>query len=128
MRPGPRFPHDHARRFGRVPPSQIESCIQKVLAAWAQFLDSPASLYVLNETPAGWLCPAALEVIHLDEYVHGPKAPFYGFQSWNDFFIRRFKPGARPVAEPHNPKAIVNACESAPFTSPATCRHKALSG
>ena len=95
---------------------KLNRVLKKVLAAWAQFLGSPASLYVLNETPAGWLCPAALETIHMDEYIHDPKAPFYGFQSWNDFFIRRFKPGARPVAEPHNPKAIVNACESAPFT------------
>jgi phosphatidylserine decarboxylase len=95
---------------------KLNRVFKKVLAAWAQFLDSPASLYVLNETPTGWFCPAALEAIHMDEYVHDRKASFYGFQSWNDFFIRRFKPGARPVTEPHNPKAIVNACESAPFT------------
>jgi phosphatidylserine decarboxylase len=95
--------------------AKLNRALKKVLTAWAQFLDSPASLYVLNETPAGWLCPAAFEAIHMDEYVHDPKAPFYGFQSWNDFFIRRFKPGTRPIAEPHNPKAIVSACESAPF-------------
>lgn len=94
---------------------KLNRALSKVLAAWAQFLDSPASLYVLNATPTGWLCPAALKAINVDEYVHDPKAPFYGFKSWNDFFIRRFKPGARPVAELHNPKAIVNACESAPF-------------
>ena len=40
---------------------------------------------------------------------------FYGFKSWNDFFIRQFKPGMRPIAEPANRKAIVNACEFAPF-------------
>jgi len=95
---------------------KLNRALKKVLAAWARFLDSPASLYVLNETPTGWLCPAALEAIHMDEYVHDPKAALFGFRSWNDFFIRRFKPGARPVAEPHNPKAIVSACESAPFS------------
>ncbi|HEY6345109.1 MAG TPA: phosphatidylserine decarboxylase family protein [Bryobacteraceae bacterium] len=95
--------------------AKLNRALKKVLTVWAQFLDSPASLYVLNETPAGWLCPAALQAIHMDEYVHDPKAPFYGFRSWNDFFIRRFKPGTRPIAEPHNPKAIVSACESAPF-------------
>ena len=94
---------------------KLNRVLKKVLATWAQFLDSPASLYVLNETPTGLLCPAALQTINMDEYVHDPKAPFYGFKSWNDFFIRRFKPGARPIAEPHNPKTIVNACESAPF-------------
>jgi phosphatidylserine decarboxylase len=94
---------------------KLNHVLKKVLAAWAQFLDSPASLYVLNETPTGWLSPAALKAISIEEYVHDPKAPFYGFKSWNDFFIRRFKPGARPVAEPHNQRVIVNACESAPF-------------
>jgi phosphatidylserine decarboxylase len=94
---------------------KLNRVLKKVLGAWAQFLNSPASLYVLNETPTGWLCPAALKAINMEEYLHDPRAPFYGFQSWNDFFIRRFKPGARPVAEPHNPKVVVNACESAPF-------------
>ena len=89
--------------------------LKKVLAAWAQFLDSPASLYVLNETPTSWLCPPALNAINLDEYVHDAQAPFFGFKSWNDFVIRRFKPGARPVADSQNPKVIVAACESAPF-------------
>jgi phosphatidylserine decarboxylase len=94
---------------------KLNRVLKKVLAAWAQFLDSPASLYVLNETPTGWLSPAALKEIDMEDYVHDPKAPFYGFKSWNDFFIRRFKPGARPVAEPHNHRVIINACESAPF-------------
>ena len=94
---------------------KLNRVLKKVLAAWAQFLDSPASLYVLNETPSGWLSPAALKAINLEDYVHDPKTPFYGFKSWNDFFIRRFKPGARPVAEPHNHRVIINACESAPF-------------
>jgi len=94
---------------------KLNRMLKKVLTAWAHFLDSPASLYVLNETPKGWLSPAALKAIHMEEYIHDPKAPFYGFRSWNDFFIRRFRPGARPVAEPDNPKAIVNACESGPF-------------
>jgi phosphatidylserine decarboxylase len=94
---------------------KLNHVLKKVLAAWALFPDSPASLYVLNETPTGWLCPDALKAIHMDEYVHDAQAPFYGFKSWNDFFIRRFKPGARPVADPHSPKVIVAACESAPF-------------
>jgi phosphatidylserine decarboxylase len=94
---------------------KLNRVLKKVLAAWAAFLDSPASLYVLNETPTGWLSPAALRVINMQEYVHDAQAAFYGFKSWNDFFIRRFKPGARPVADPHNPKVIVTACESAPF-------------
>ncbi len=94
---------------------KVNQMFKKVLAVWTQFLDSAASLYVLNETPTGWLCPAALKAIHMNEYVHDPQAPFFGFKSWNDFFIRRFKPGVRPIAGPDDQKVIISACESAPF-------------
>ena len=56
--------------------------------------------------------PAAREALHLDEFETDPTAPYLGFKSWNDFFIRKFKPGQRPVAEPDNDRAIVSACES----------------
>ncbi len=94
---------------------KVNLMLKKVLAAWTEFLSSAASLYVLNETPTGWLCPAALKAIHMDEFIHDSKAPFLGFKSWNDFFIRQFKPGARPIADPDDQKVIVSACESAPF-------------
>lgn len=44
-----------------------------------------------------------------------PSEPFWGFPSWNGVFTRQFKPGARPVAEPGNPKIIVSACEASPY-------------
>jgi phosphatidylserine decarboxylase len=94
---------------------KVNQMLKKVLTAWARFLDSPASRYVLNRTPTGWLSPAAVTALRMDEYVHDPNDPFYGFKSWNDFFIRRFKPGVRPIADPANQRAIVNACESAPY-------------
>jgi phosphatidylserine decarboxylase len=94
---------------------KVNQMLKRVLAVWTQFLNSAASLYVLNESPTGWLCPAALKATHMDEYVHDPLAPSWGFKSWNDFFIRQFKPGVRPIADPDDPKVIVSACESAPF-------------
>jgi phosphatidylserine decarboxylase len=94
---------------------KVNRALKKVLTAWARFLDSPASAYVLNDSDTGWLSPAALQAIQMDQYVHHPHSPFFGFKSWNDFFIRRFKPGMRPVHDPDNSKVIVNACESAPF-------------
>ena len=109
------FPMITAAGLAAFVSPKVNRMLGKVLAAWAQFLDSAASLYVLNETPAGWLSPAALKAINMDEFIHDPQAPFYGFKSWNDFFIRQFKPGARPVASPHDPKAIVSACEATPF-------------
>ena len=94
---------------------KVNHILKKALAVWTEFLSSRASLYVLNETPTGWLCPAALKAIHMDEFINDPNAPFFGFKSWNDFFIRQFKPGMRPIADPDDPKAIVSACESTPF-------------
>ena len=35
---------------------------------------------------------------------------------WNDFFTRRFRDGARPVAAPDDDNVIVAACESTPFS------------
>jgi phosphatidylserine decarboxylase len=94
---------------------KVNSMLCKVLKAWARFLDSEDSLYVLNEDHDGWLSPDARKVLHLDEFVTDPDKPFLGFKSWNDFFIREFKPGMRPVASPDDESVIVSACESAPY-------------
>ena len=94
---------------------KVNDMFRKVLAVWTQFLDGEESLYVLNDSPTGWLSPAARKALNLDEFQTDPAAPYLGFKSWNDFFIRKFKPGRRPVADPANDKAIVSACESQPF-------------
>jgi phosphatidylserine decarboxylase len=97
----------------RHPP--INAAIKQILEAWRVFLDSPKSLYVLNDSPSGWKSPAARAAIGIDDYEHDPSDTHWGFASWNDFFIRRFKPGRRPIAEPSNARAIANACESTPY-------------
>ena len=94
---------------------KVNEMFRKVLKVWTNFLDSPNSLYVLNTTPHGWLSQEALAKIHMDEFIQDPNKPYFGFKSWNDFFIREFKPGMRPVADPSNDKVITNACESAPY-------------
>jgi len=94
---------------------KVNAMLKKVLKVWTEYLDSPASRYVLNSSENGWLCPAALKALHIEEFVHDPKAPHFGFKSWNDFFVRQLKPGVRPVADPDNNHVIVSACESAPF-------------
>jgi phosphatidylserine decarboxylase len=88
---------------------------RKVLKVWTQFLDSKDSRYVLNDSPTGWLNPDARKALNLDEFKTSPKKPYLGFKSWNDFFIREFKPGMRPVADPEDDSVIVSACESAPY-------------
>jgi phosphatidylserine decarboxylase len=94
---------------------RVNEMLRRLLSVWAEFLDSEASRYVLDDSPAGWLSPVARESLRLHEFRIDPDAESYGFKSWNDFFIRRFQPGRRPVARPDDQKAIVSACESQPY-------------
>ena len=48
--------------------------------------------------------------------------PHYGFTSWNDFFTRKFKKGARPIYGQGNKlekNIIVNSCEAFAIESPS---------
>jgi phosphatidylserine decarboxylase len=94
---------------------RVNEMVRRLLSVWAEFLDSEASRYVLDDSPSGWLSPVARESLRLHEFQIDPDAEFFGFKSWNDFFIRRFKPGRRLVARPDDQKAIVSACESQPY-------------
>jgi phosphatidylserine decarboxylase len=94
---------------------KVNDMFRNVLGVWTTFLDSEHSRYVLNDSPTGWLSPAARKALNLDQFKTDPADPFLGFKSWNDFFIRQFKPGLRPVALAGDLKAIVSACESTPI-------------
>jgi len=94
---------------------RINAMLKKILTAWCKFLDSADSLYVLNDSPSGWQCPAARRAIGIEQFKHDPDLEHWGFVSWNDFFTRRFKEGERPVAAPNDDKVIVSACESTPY-------------
>lgn len=94
---------------------QVNSCLNKILKKWCEFLNSPASTKVLNKSETGWLCDAAVEELALDEYIIDKSDEHFGFKSWNDFFTRQFKPGMRKTEAPDDPYVIVNACESAAY-------------
>jgi phosphatidylserine decarboxylase len=96
---------------------RVNAQFKKMLNEWGIFLRSADSASVLNDTDAGWLGRKALaKMPHFAEnFVCDPAAPHYGFTSWDDFFTRRLRPGARPVASPGDPDVVVNACESAPY-------------
>jgi phosphatidylserine decarboxylase len=94
---------------------RINTMLKKILAAWREFLDSPGSLYVLNDSPSGWKCTEARRAIGIEQFEHDPEDEHWGFTSWNDFFTRCFKDGQRPVASPDDDKVIVSACESTPY-------------
>jgi phosphatidylserine decarboxylase len=94
---------------------QINAMLKKVLGVWCEFLSSHESLYVLNDSAAGWKCAEAQRKVGMDQYEHDPQDEHWGFKSWNDFFTRRFKAGERPVVSPEDGKVIVSACESTPY-------------
>lgn len=89
--------------------------LKRVLNYWCGFLSGPYSRTHLNDKPDGWFCREAVERTRIMEFLCDPSEPYWGFASWNSFFTRQFRPGARPLAEPHNPKIIVSACEASPY-------------
>jgi phosphatidylserine decarboxylase len=119
---------------------KFNAYLKAVLNYWGRFLTTEASRYVLAEGDAtdsasgapesiAWLSPAALkQMVHVAQqpFKHPPPDQtfedifalpdphdqrYFGFQSWDDFFTRQFKPELRPIGE----APIVNACESAPL-------------
>jgi phosphatidylserine decarboxylase len=97
---------------------RVNAALKKILNAWGRFLSSPDSAYVLSEDPRkGWLGADAMAAMpgFEREYLCRPGEPHWGFRSWDDFFTREFRDGARPVAAPADDAVIVNACESAPY-------------
>ncbi|KAI9879298.1 MAG: hypothetical protein M1830_008949 [Pleopsidium flavum] len=109
----------------------------KILNTWAEYLASEGSASVLDDSPGGWFGTDAMDALTtkgnvgktdytFDQlYVCDKNATHHGFKSWDDFFIRSFKSGIRPLAAPEggppdpsipDPTAvIVNACESTPI-------------
>lgn len=104
---------------------KINKMFGEMLKAYKGFLDSPKSRYVLNKSPNGWFSPAALKKINMSLYQHDPKKPYFGFKSWNDFFTRRLKPGARPIKEPNNNDVINSACDSTVYRIQNDVKHNA---
>ncbi|EOA81480.1 uncharacterized protein SETTUDRAFT_35314 [Exserohilum turcica Et28A] len=106
---------------------EVNKVIKKVLNAWAEFLASPASAYVLGNDKIGWLSDHGSHDLELtanvgptsysfDElYECDPTKEHHGYKSWDDFFTRRFREDKRPVASPDDDSVIANACESKPY-------------
>ncbi len=94
---------------------RINAMLKKILNVRCDFLDSADSLYVLNDSPSGWMCTEARRAIGIERFDHDPDDEHWGFKSWNHFFTLRFKDGQRPVAAPDDAKVIVSACESTPY-------------
>jgi phosphatidylserine decarboxylase len=89
--------------------SAFNGALRGILQAWCAYLDSPASTSVLNDSPTGWYCPAAVAEFDLNEFVFDPNAPHGGWDSYNDFFHRQIQLQYRPIASPGDPSVVVSA-------------------
>ncbi|KAL0944708.1 uncharacterized protein CTRU02_202595 [Colletotrichum truncatum] len=118
-------------QFFRNP--EVNLALGKVLSTWGEFLGSLASQACLD----GWLSSDALEMIAAkgnngktdytfqELFKCSPSEKHFGFKSWDEFFVRQFRDGVRPVEAPDNgvpdlkfpdpTLVITNACESAPL-------------
>ena len=86
---------------------------EKILQAWCDFLDSPATLSVVTTAPDGWLSPASVIANNLNEFVpEGTKIKdplHWGFKSFNDYFHRQIISICRPLDGPTNDAVVVSA-------------------
>lgn len=97
---------------------RVNAQLKRVLDAWACFLCSRDSAYVLSEHPTkGWFGADARRAMpdFARDFACDPAAPHWGYRSWDEFFTRELRDGARPIAAPGDDAVIVNACESAPY-------------
>lgn len=101
--------------FAAFRDERINAALKAILREWCTFLDSPDSLYVLHDGPHGWKGAEAVADVGMEQFEHDPDDEHWGFSSWNDFFIRRFRDGQRPVASPDDDSVIVAACEATPY-------------
>src|SRR4051812_5065082 len=101
--------------------------LKKVLNAWAEFLASPDSAYVLGDDKIGWLSEHGIHDLSItanagktsykfeELFECDPSKEHHGYKSWDHFFTRRFKEGKRPIASPEDDHVIANACEAKPY-------------
>ena len=95
---------------------KVNAVFRKILGEYGSYLNSPASRSVINDTPTGWKSKAAIAKLGMDQYQYDPNDTYWGFKSWNDFFIRKLKPGMRPIADPDNNKVVVSAADSGVYS------------
>lgn len=107
---------------------KVNAQFKKMLDVWSDFLTSKESAYVINESQTGWLGLPARTAMRVaassgrrarwtfeTTFVCNPSIAHFGYDSWDDFFTRRFWPGVRPVAFPNYDSVIISACEAAPY-------------
>ncbi|KAL8816024.1 MAG: hypothetical protein Q9223_004900 [Gallowayella weberi] len=106
--------------------ASVNDQIRKILTEWNSFLASKASVYVLNDSPTGWFCSSALDFMMRSGrrdsrsefqkvFVCDPSKEHWGYRSFDDFFTRKLRAGARPIASPMDSSVITHPCEACPY-------------
>lgn len=97
----------------------VNKALADILNAWGEYLSSSASLIAFEKPPdgGGWMTSAARAKLRMYRFVKPkPKDLAWGYESWNQWFIRLFKQRERPISDPDDDKAVSCACESTPFS------------
>ncbi|KAJ3496319.1 hypothetical protein NLG97_g2748 [Lecanicillium saksenae] len=111
---------------------QVNAAFKEILDVWRdKVLSTSVSRSVLTTEPGHWLCADAISAIEQDTNLDSKKRytfeqlfdcdprgdpVHWGFTSWDDFFVRKFRniDTLRPVGYPGKAEWIVNPCESFP--------------
>ena len=98
---------------------EINEHLKNIFNDYGRMLKSKKSLSVLTGNANGWLSEKALQEVNYNDFICDPSDPegHYGFGSWNDWFTRKLKKGARPVDHEHDPLVITNAAQHYPLTT-----------
>ena len=92
---------DHAPGDQLNRDQSFSAWMKKLIDAWGQFLDTPASA-------SGIPSFAARPNYNIGDYFVEPS----GWLTFNQFFAREVKPGKRPIAAPRNESVIVSPADS----------------
>ncbi|CEJ81613.1 hypothetical protein VHEMI01733 [[Torrubiella] hemipterigena] len=112
--------------------TQVNAKLKDILDAWRDnVLTTSKSLAVVTTAPGCWLSPESVAAFERDANLDSKQSfsfeqlfacdPYadpvhWGFKSWDDFFVRRFRDidALRPVSHADESTWIANACEALP--------------
>lgn len=84
---------------------RVNKAFKDIMNDYGAMLLTEKSRKYLTTGDKGWFSDKANQVIHNQWYICDPKAPYWGYKNWNDWFLRQFKPNMRPVGQ-GTPKGI----------------------
>ncbi|KAJ7647115.1 hypothetical protein FB45DRAFT_1099808 [Roridomyces roridus] len=93
---------------------RVNDHFRNIFGEWSRYLSSAASTSVLSTDDDGWLGDNAMHNMPDFQTLFecDPAKDHWGFTSWDHFFTRRLRLGARPVEVPQKGTFITSACES----------------